>query len=279
MNKLYIVCVLYNSTIEEISSLEVFLRFAGRYDFIRLMIMDNSSEDFVAKNREACETIYKDRIIYVDDGGNIGISKAYNKALDTIKDDEFYVMWSDDDTVFSEEYIENVIKVIKAERTDIIGGIVRAGEKVLSPAKRIDTRCRYSIKQYHQDPGIYNDIYCINTGLTVKSTVYGIIGRYDERLFLDAVDHLFSDKLIEKDLNRIEIVPGDIIQNFAAVTDDLDSRKIRTKIYTRDWIKWWKITHKHGAFIFLSIFIANGSLIKRKLEKAFRNIIRLHRNK
>ena len=200
-------------------------------------------------------------------------------ALDTIKDDEFYVMWSDDDTVFSEEYIENVIKVIKAERTDIIGGIVRAGEKVLSPAKRIDTRCRYSIKQYHQDPGIYNDIYCINTGLTVKSTVYGIIGRYDERLFLDAVDHLFSDKLIEKDLNRIEIVPGDIIQNFAAVTDDLDSRKIRTKIYTRDWIKWWKITHKHGAFIFLSIFIANGSLIKRKLEKAFRNIIRLHRNK
>ena len=80
MNKLYIVCVLYNSTIEEISSLEVFLRFAGRYDFIRLMIMDNSSEDFVAKNREACETIYKDRIIYVDDGGNIGISTGYDKG-------------------------------------------------------------------------------------------------------------------------------------------------------------------------------------------------------
>lgn len=269
MDKLYIVCVLYNSTIEEISSLEVFLRFVGKYDFIRLMIMDNSSEDFVAKNRESCETTYKDRIIYVDDGGNIGISKAYNKALDMIKDDEFYVMWSDDDTAFSEEYIENVIKAIKAGKTDIISGIIKTQKKVISPAKNLVPIMRDSQKRYYYKPGIYNNIYCINTGLTIKSTVYDIVGRYDERLFLDAVDHLFSDKLIAKGINRIEIVSGNILQDFSTETNDLLARKVRTKIFTRDWANWWKIMHKHGIFIFLTVFHANGSLIKRKLKKRF----------
>lgn len=267
MDNLYIVCVLYNSGIEEIASLETFLSFVRKYDHIRLMIMDNSSEKYTAANRELCETVYKDCIIYADNGGNIGISKAYNRALELIKEDVYYVMWSDDDTVFSEEYIENVINAVKEGKTDIISGIVKAGEKVLSPAKKLAPRRHYSIKLYHQEPGIYINVYCINTGLTVKSTVYGVIGRYDERLFLDAVDHLFSDKLIAHGINRIEIVPGEITQNFSAETNDLDSRKVRTKIFTRDWISWWKAVHKHGAFIFLAVFLTNGSLIKRKLKK------------
>ena len=269
MDKLYIVCVLYNSTIAEISSLEVFLRFVCRYDFIRLMIMDNSSEDLVAQNREVCKTKYKDQIIYVDDGGNIGISKAYNKALDTIKDDVFYVMWSDDDTSFSDTYIENVITAIKAGRTDIISGIVRTQNKVISPAKDLVPITRDSQKWYYKEPGVYSNIYCINTGLTLKNTVYDIVGKYDERLFLDAVDHLFSDVLISKDINRVEIVPGDIIQDYSIETNDLLSSKIRIKIFTRDWLNWWKIMHKHGAFIFLRVVYTNGSLVKRMLKKHF----------
>lgn len=264
MDKLYIVCVLYNNTMEKIASLDTFLRFAAKYDFIRLMVMDNSSEVFTAKNREASEAVYRDRIIYTDNGGNIGLSKAYNKALDLIKDDTFFVMWADDDTVFSDEYLENVIKAIEAGKTDIISGIIRSGDVVLSPAKKLRP---FSSVLYYPDPGIYQNVYCINTGLTIKSTVFDAAGRYDERLFLDAVDHLFSDKLIAKGLNRVEIVPGEIAQNFAAFTDDLDARTKRVQIFSRDWLNWWRISHRHGLYIFRTVCTTNLFLFLTKLKR------------
>lgn len=269
MNKLYIVCVLYNSAIVDISSLKVFLHLVDKYDFVRLQIMDNSSEEIAAKNREASETVYRNKIIYVNDGGNIGISKAYNKALDTIKDDNFYVMWSDDDTRFSMEYMENVIKEVRSGKRAIISGIVRTQKRVISPAKRLIPFSRVPQKMYLQKPGLYRNIYCINSGLTIKSTIFEAVGRYDESLFLDAVDHLFSDKLIIKGLNCIKIVPGMIKQDFSTETNDLESRRIRAKIFTRDWICWWRTIHRHGLFIFSTVFHANGSVIKRTLKKHF----------
>lgn len=235
MEKLYIVCILYNRTIEEISSLDVFLDLADRYDLVKLMIMDNSSEAFAARNREVCETIYRNRITYTYNGGNIGLSKAYNKALGMIKDDSFFTMWTDDDTVFSKKYLENVIKAIKLGKGDIIGGIIKTQDKIISPLKQLSPL--FVDAMYIKKEGTYENIYCINTGLAVKSTVFDAVGRYDERLFLDAVDHLFCDRLTDKGLNRIIIVPGDITQDYSMQTNDLSARRKRHKIFVRDWLK------------------------------------------
>ena len=90
---------------------------------------------------------------------------------------------------------------------------------------------------YIKKEGTYENIYCINTGLAVKSTVFDAVGRYDERLFLDAVDHLFCDRLTDKGLNRIIIVPGDITQDYSMQTNDLSARRKRHKIFVRDWLK------------------------------------------
>lgn len=279
MDRLYIVCVLYNQKIEEITSLNVFLSLAGKYSFIKLMVMDNSSKAFLTQNRRACETTYKGRIRYVESGGNIGISKAYNKALRIIKDEKFHVMWSDDDTLFSEEYLENVIKSIKAGRTDIISGIVRANGNVISPVKNLNFDVFKRTNRFDLKPGIHNNIYCINTGLTIKSSVFDAVGGYDERLFLDAVDHLFSDQLIEKGLNRIEIVSGSITQDFAAETDDLSAWKKRVRIYVRDWTKWWMITRRHGVFILLNILLINLTTVKKWLKNKWGISISFRRKK
>ena len=65
MDNLYIVCVLYNSSISEIASLETFLHFVGKYEFVRLMVLDNSSEQYASANTAEWEKKYRDRIIYV----------------------------------------------------------------------------------------------------------------------------------------------------------------------------------------------------------------------
>lgn len=273
MDKLYIVCVLYNKKVEEISSLSTFLYFVDKYDSVRLKIMDNSSEAIAAENRETCETVYKNRITYTCSGGNIGLSKAYNKALDEIEDDTFYVMWSDDDTTFSKEYIGNVLKMIKLGRSDIIAGIIMTKNGVLSPAAALSPLLIKSRKKFIQKPGLYNNIYCINSGLTIKNTVFDAVGRYDEELFLDAVDHLFCDKLIDKGINRIAIVPGDIMQDYSGQTNDLPARKKRLRILMRDWLKWKKISQRHTVFIYLFLLSEIRSLLKAVLKNTTAKVI------
>lgn len=261
--RLYITCVIYNKLITDIVSLNTFMRFSEKFDFIKIIILDNSSNEYVHSNHALCNEEYKEKIIYVNNHGNIGLSKAYNKALNIITDRNAYIMFSDDDTLFSDEYMENVIRVVKKGRVNIIGGIVRTSKIILSPAKKLAVRFKTSQELYINRPGIYRNIFCINSGLVVKRKIYDIVGKYDERLFLDAVDLLFADKLIDHKLNIFMLVDGNISQNFSGESNNLNSRKIRTKIMTRDWIMWWKIEHKHFFLIFISILITNASLWKR----------------
>ena len=148
MDNLYIVCVIYNKKITDIRSLNNFFRLKEKHSFIKIMIMDNSSEKYSSHNQKIWEKEYKDEIIYLNNNGNVGLSKAYNKALDYIPEKKYTVMISDDDTLFSDEYLGNIIRALKKGRTDIISGIVSTDKIILSPAKRLAVRFRNSQKMY-----------------------------------------------------------------------------------------------------------------------------------
>ena len=105
-DKLYIITIIYNSRVEDIRSLDVFLSFKEKYPDTVIMAVDNSVDETILKSNSACTL----PVEYIPCGGNAGISKAYNIALNTIKDENFRVMLSDDDTLFSEEYMENMYK-------------------------------------------------------------------------------------------------------------------------------------------------------------------------
>ena len=259
---IYIVCVLYNELISGIRSLDTFLSVVNDFEYVKLIVLDNSKDEIVQENIKLWETTYSKTILYASNNGNVGLSKAYNNALKMIKDDSYWIMISDDDTLFSKEYIYNVIKATEINKTDIISGIVLSSKKTISPAKKLGIPVKYI-----HEPGIYTNIFCINSGLTIKSNIFDKIGLYDEHLFLDGIDHLFSDKLIANGLNNIEIVPGNISQCFSAEVNDYYSKKARIKIYSKDWFNWWKASHKHTFFIFASIIIENISVVKRFFMK------------
>ncbi len=263
MDNLYIVCVIYNKKITDIRSLNNFFRLKENHSYIKIMIMDNSSEKYSSCNQKIWDREYKDEIIYLNNNGNVGLSKAYNKALDYIPEKKYTVMLSDDDTLFSDEYLENVIRALIKGKTDIICGVVWTNNIILSPAKKLAVIRRYSQKRYIKKPGIYNNIYPINSGLVVKSNVFDIVGKYDERIFLDAVDLLFSDKLINYGINRIEIVGGEIAQDYSVETNNLEAQKKRIKIFNHDWTMWWKIEHKHTFIVLISLFLANANVFKK----------------
>ena len=240
-SRLYFVVVLYNGYVEKMVSLDTFLKFCQNNES-RLIVMDNSSEEYAQKNEQySKENAF---ITYVNNYGNIGLSKSYNKAISLIKDTDYWVMICDDDTEFSEEYIGNVIDYINGEKTnDIVTGIVRSNSVPKSPVitngifkKNSDTIGK---------PGTYKGVYPINSGLVIHSKVFNSGIRFNETLFVDMIDYCFMDDLIKNSYDTVEVLDGDINQSFSfAAETDKNAVIRRFGIFKKDFRNYCKIQNK-----------------------------------
>lgn len=224
----------------------------------RLIIVDNSDcSDYIKVNEE-----YKsERIVYLSKKRNIGLSKAYNLALDYIEkeigfNDNLWIMISDDDTDFSVEYLNNVKNTIKITDSNIVSGlIVDQDGNPLSPTKRTKNIFQ---TEYIKNCGKYSDIDLINSGCIVKSTIFRNL-RYDEDLFLDMIDYKFMYDLTKKQLGKIEIIEGSIVQKFSGTQkSSLSAKKRRFRIYKNDYLVY---ANKTG----INSITANLYLLKKYL--------------
>ena len=250
---LYITVVLYNKRINEITSLDNYIMLKKEKEFVKIYIMDNSTDSSIKDyNNEISNVDYKDCLNYIDNKGNIGLSLSYNKILDLL-DENSYIFISDDDTLFSYEYLNNVYNTIRNEESLIVSGIVRTSNGVLSPIKKLKVFKPKNICF----PGNYVNIYTINSGLTVSKKIYDIIGKYPKELFLDMVDFWFMDTLKKFKLNHIKIVDGDIKQTFSGNSGYTSGTEYRFKIYKKDMIAYRKLIKHRRVYVFLT-------LLKRK---------------
>ena len=230
--RIHIITVIYNRRISRIRSMPQFEAFISRYPEAGWIIADNSTDDvIVQENRETASL--KNWLRYVECGGNIGLSRAYNRAIAMIPQEEAYwIMLSDDDTYFSMEYLENAIRRIRHEQK--LWKETPAGEKrwtreplrmlcgvVLTEGGWISPRSEHT-KEFalsgllrQPKPGIYRDLYPINSGLFLEGSAIREAGGFDERLFLDQVDFLMMDRLRARGIRRIGVLPGKILQSFS----------------------------------------------------------------
>ena len=245
-DKLYIITIIYNSRVEDIRSLDVFLSFKEKYPDTVIMAVDNSVDEKILKSNSVCTL----PVEYIPCGGNAGISKAYNIALNTIKDEDFRVMLSDDDTLFSEEYMENLYKAAQlAENKDrLICGLIDTDKGWMSPRSVKTTNAAFPFMLKKPVPGVYKDRNPVNSGLCIPGFLLRKIGGYDERLFLDYVDYLFMDKIRDIGYGEVVIVPGKIHQEFSGFSDNLDSTLKRWEIFRKDFTAYCDITNKSWAY-------------------------------
>ena len=110
---LYIATVLYNKRICDIASLETVLSFIETVgnDNAQLIIVDNS--DKIEINADDEKDMIHKNIVYIRNGGNLGLSKAYNKAFQyslkrSIVPENEYILFIDDDTPLSYEYFNSI---------------------------------------------------------------------------------------------------------------------------------------------------------------------------
>ena len=243
MDRFIIVCVLYNEIVNNIKSLNAFKELKMSHSNVEIVIVDNSeNDDIKALSKAECGDV-----IYIDNNGNKGLSAAYNRVISEYMGSPYWLMLADDDTVFSLNYLENVYSEAMKGTSRIISGIVRTEKGILSPITSNTLHVK-AVKAIDCS-GVYENIFCINSGLTIHSSIFEAVGKYDESLFLDMIDYWFMDNLIEHNLNQITIVDGEIFQTFSG-NDRSDAAAMirRFKIYKKDFTEYCKLTKKNAFY-------------------------------
>lgn len=238
---LYVVCVIYNDHLEKSVSWKSFQSIMAENENVRVIIVDNSTgEEFIRSNQE--QTANSDKVRYICNNGNLGLSKSYNKAISSIDDDEYWVMLSDDDTEFGIDYLRNVCTEIENSDASVLTGIIKTSDgTVISPMMNNPV---LSSKKPVTDTGMHDNIFCINSGLVIKSDVLKAVGPFSEELFLDMIDYWFMDTLAEKKMNRIKVLEGAVSQNFSGAEGFNENTMKRYDIYKADFKTYCRLTHK-----------------------------------
>lgn len=240
-SNLFAVVVVYNKSLNESKTITNLLSFA--IPNLQIIIVDNST--FYYNNNKLCEEW---NIHYISMQGNKGLSKAYNVALNyicqTFRENDL-VIWFDDDTQITKEYFTILDKALsQGNKYDVFAPFIYGQNgKIYSPNNSgfLKNKLLKSIT----DNVNYNRFNAINSCLAVRVHLYKNY-RYDERLFLDSVDHNFFDDLREKKMN-FKILPTSIQQNFfqreifsdgSLIKKRLEIRITDLMIYSRKKVKY-----------------------------------------
>lgn len=193
---------------------------------MEIVCVDNSVRDF-----ENQELSFKPNHHYISMEGNKGLSKAYNAAINYLmeqdgQNDLFVLM--DDDTHIGNDYFAKMEEAFQNE-CDIFLPVVYDQQGILSPSIMRKYRCRRckSLKQIRA-----NNICGINSGMAIRKHVFEEY-RYDERIFLDYVDHRFIRDM-KRMKKKICIVDTMLHQNFSAITDSYEQTITRFQIFKKD---------------------------------------------
>ncbi len=254
--KIYAIIVLYNKDLEE----SVTYNCLKEIKEINIIVCDNSTEDRFSKNLNSAD------IDYINMRGNKGLSKAYNQAIDTIREKEGIVCLFDDDTNVNQEYFEKIRDILyRDDISDIYLPLVYDKVGLLSPSymegvrsKRISDINNINLEK----------ISGINSGMAINLSVFKDY-KYDEGYFLDSVDHNFIRDM-KKRSKKIEILNDVRIEQnfFMNEKSTMDKSLKRFEIYKKDFRRFCNTSAKDrfiGELILLrqriSLFLKYKSII------------------
>lgn len=163
-------------------------------------------------------------------GGNIGLSKAYNHAVEQVCGEDGILVWFDDDTKISNDYF---IRLRETERSgqpaSIFLPVVTNNGRILSPSK-----IHGHNSQQVSDISVLDQqtITGINSGMAIKTEVFRNY-RYDERLFLDCIDHQFIKDMKRRGF-RIAVFDARLEQKYSQTDASLTLQSVHRRMLLFD---------------------------------------------
>ena len=244
---LYAVVVLYNTSVTDSITCQNILGVTGHK--IHTIIVDNSTK---TNNNEKLSE--EQGFAYLSMHGNVGLSKAYNKVLDYLGDKDGIVIWFDDDTNVTQEFFDELSKEAEAHpEIDIFAPVIMGQDgKFWSP-----NRARFfRNKQLKSATEKINDseFNAINSCTASRVRIFKDY-RYDERLFLDQVDHSFCRDQRERHKKFLKL-NCIIHHNFSTKSkmSDIDSVKKRYSLMIPDFLTYCNKDSKHLHLGYIKVF-------------------------
>ncbi|MDT2602298.1 glycosyltransferase [Enterococcus hulanensis] len=244
----FAVVVLYNCTVTDSQTIKNLANVVEHE--IEIIVVDNSTLD--NNNSDLCK---KEGWYYISMGGNVGLPKAYNTVLDyLIPSFDGIVIWFDDDSNITQEYFDTLeFEISDNPETDVFVPVIQGQDgKLWSP-----NRYRFFRNKQLSDMSdtINNDEFnAINSCTAVRLKVYSNY-RYDERLFLDQVDHSFFKEMRSRN-TIFKKMNCKISHNFSlkSTMDSLDHVKKRYEIMIPDFIVFSSESKKTLYLAYIKVF-------------------------
>ena len=226
MTRFDVIVVAYNRPVDQTDGIRTFIE----SDFVhRVVICDNSTDRSILRANAEQAPVLSPKIVYVPMKGNRGLAKAYNCGLQDCESD--FVAIFDDDTAVPAEYFEKVDGYCEREPADIYLPIVRSRDIIMSPCIKRGFSFK-AIRSVNELTGVTN-ISAINSGMVVRRAFYEQC-RYDERLFVDGIDHRFMDEAREAHAHIVVMHDVHLMQQYSQEIHDEARQIIRLRIRAKD---------------------------------------------
>ena len=252
----YFVVVIYNK--ECANSYPIRYALKNSQDIIPLVI-DNSTIE--TSNYDFC---LKNDVEYYKMNGNEGLAKAYNQALRIINNQHGYVIWSDDDTIYPDNFITEVQEVLRKESSQVLIPLVYSNDRIYSPAIIDKYGVPKQMERIKENGGFVSGI---NSGMAVRLDTYNTF-RYDERFFLDMIDHDFccwcNEHGIKIDFNNSIVLHQNVFFDSNVCYQAIIGRR---KIYKKDFIYFCQ-KHKISKAIAYKKLLCGGIANKARFIKS-----------
>ena len=168
--------VLYDPEEKVLENIRTYLPF-----LTQLVVVDNST-----KYNEVQKKIKQiPKVVYLDQGGNLGIAKALNVGLNYLYEQNFELaLTMDQDSKFPIVHVKEIFQLI---------------EKNIGKYSIIGLRYKKDKKTYKKPTEIIDVKFWITSGNFVKLKDFIEVGGFQEDLFIDSVDHEFCRQLVLHD--------------------------------------------------------------------------------
>lgn len=234
IGKLLVVVVLYNLLFEQSQICRVAYEEIEQ-NILQLIIVDNSTiEEIGDHNRTMCT---ERKIPYIGDLENLGLSRAYNLALDYCFNNEIDFNWLmifDQDTIVPMKIFPYVYLQLR-NLPNKNGPLLLFPIVNTSNSKREVRLSPRKVFLFSKQKALY-----INSGMIFSRVIANEVS-YDETIFLDFVDYDFILKIREHFKSTLQEIPSgvNLIQNFSGITKNSKEKDLwRFELFVNDLMKF-----------------------------------------
>lgn len=222
------VVVVYNRACGDSPTCESLLEQSGLPE--RILVFDNSTRDM--GNRAFCRERGWE---YLTENKNLGLSKAYNRAVSHFAGMDWLCLLDDDTTLPGDFFTTAAAHIEECPDTDIFVPVLVQAGKVLSPWRQGAPRSR----RFFDSPEACfaaptGDLLAFNSGMLVSMKLFEDY-RYDERIFLDGADYRFLMDM-RRQGRRLGVLPVVCGQGFSGgERPGKEAALARFRIYAGDF--------------------------------------------